>query len=94
MSSRLWIIAFDISNARQRYRIVKRLKRDAVRVARSVFEGVLTPSRLACLRNDLAEHMDPLTDSLRFYPACTWCEANIIHIGNGDRAERADYYLF
>jgi CRISPR-associated endonuclease Cas2 len=65
-----------------------------VRVARSVFEGVLTPGQLASLRNDIAEHIDPLTDSVRFYPACAWCEEKIMHIGNGGRAERADYYIF
>ncbi|WP_262966762.1 CRISPR-associated endonuclease Cas2 [Methylobacter psychrophilus] len=95
MSSRLWVIAFDVSSQRRRYRVVKRLRQDAVPVARSVFEGILTPGRLVNLKADLAQHIDPLTDSIRFYPACAWCEENILRIGVGvDRAQAADYYLF
>ena len=94
MRSLLWVIAFDVSSARTRYRVVKRLRSDTVRVARSVFEGHLSPGRLAALRNDLVAQIDPLTDRLVFYPACAWCETRVLALGTGGGAERADYYLF
>jgi CRISPR-associated protein Cas2 len=78
------VIAFDVSEDRRRYRLVKVLKAYATRVQKSVFEAPDLP-RAAYLRmRSQAERIvDPKTDSLRYYVLCGSCVDRVEHYGAG-----------
>ena len=68
-----WLVCFDISDDRNRYRVVKHLSEYGVRVQKSVFEiSVNSPAELQQLRNDLTHWLDE-DDDLRFYFLCLNC---------------------
>ena len=76
------IIAFDISSDSSRYRVVRVLAEYAVRVQKSVFESpTLARAAFLRMRSRLERHIDPLTDSLRYYQLCATCAARIQHHG-------------
>jgi CRISPR-associated protein Cas2 len=78
------VIAFDVSDDRKRYRLVKVLKEYATRVQKSVFEaGDLKRSVFLRMRSRLERHIDPATDSIRYYQLCDACVARIEHFGAG-----------
>ena len=77
-----YVIAFDVSCDRRRYRVVKVLKEYAVRVQKSVFEARdLERSAYLRLRSKLEGLIDPTTDSLRYYPLCAACLGRVEHFG-------------
>ena len=78
------IIAFDISDDKKRYRVVKVLHEHATRVQKSVFEApLLERASYLRLRSRLERLIDPGTDSLRYYRLCATCTASIEHYGAG-----------
>jgi CRISPR-associated protein Cas2 len=77
-----YVIAFDVSCDRRRYRVVKVLKEYAVRVQKSVFESrELDRSAYLRMRSKLEGLIDPSTDSLRYYPLCGTCLGRVDHFG-------------
>jgi CRISPR-associated protein Cas2 len=79
-----YVIAFDVSDDRRRYRLVRVLLGYAKRVQKSVFEAPEL-RRAAYLRlRSLAEGtVDPATDSLRYYFLCEACADRIEFFGKG-----------
>ncbi len=68
-----WLVCFDISDDRNRYRVVKHLSEYGVRVQKSVFEiSVNSPAELQQLRKDLEPWVEE-DDDLRFYFLCLNC---------------------
>jgi len=89
----LWMIAYDIADHRARRRVERRLLEHGERVQKSVFECALDPARLTRLRKELAAHIDPRSDSIRYYPLCRWCEARLEWIGDGRRPDDPDLWI-
>lgn len=78
------VIAFDVSDDRVRYKVVKSLLARASRVQKSVFEaGLLEQAAYLRLRSELEGLVDPATDSLRYYRLCAACVARVEHHGAG-----------
>jgi CRISPR-associated protein Cas2 len=78
------VIAFDISDNKKRYRVVKVLKEYATRVQKSVFEATdLNRAGYLRLRSRAERIIDPGTDSLRYYTLCASCMGRIDHYGAG-----------
>jgi CRISPR-associated protein Cas2 len=79
-----YLICFDISDNRIRYRAVKLLKGHCLRVQKSVFEcPALTEKQLLDLQDKLLALIDQTTDSLRYYRLCRACCAEIEWTGQG-----------
>lgn len=91
MSTHRWMIAFDISNDKNRRYVVKRLESQCERVARSVFEAVLSYWDAQQLQANLAELLDPLSDSIRMYPVCLCCSQRIMQLGCAGVTNAATY---
>ncbi len=91
--SRLWMICYDISDDDARGRVEDILLVYGERVQRSVFECYLRSGEFAELRHRLAAEIDPATDSLRYYPLCSWCETRVKWQGEGRAPEDPDLYL-
>jgi CRISPR-associated protein Cas2 len=76
------VIAFDISDDRTRYRVVKILREYSVRVQKSLFEApLLDRAAYLRMRSRLEREIDPTTDSLRYYRLCASCARETEHHG-------------
>jgi len=90
--SRLWMIAYDISDDRIRYRVRNTLKNYGLRVQYSIFECTLTAGQRAELRQRLRGLIAP-GDSIRWYPLCAWCRQKTVIQGAEGQADFPDYHL-
>ncbi len=87
-----YVVAFDISDDRIRYRAVKILKAFGYRVQKSVFECPdLTEKRFLTLKDRLEALIDFTTDSVRYYRQCRGCLDDCEVSGLGELPEVKDY---
>jgi CRISPR-associated protein Cas2 len=80
-----FLVCFDISDDRIRYRVVKLLKSYGERVQKSVFEcGDMTEERFLRMKSGIEELIDQGDDSVRYYLLCRRClrKAEYSGIGN------------
>jgi CRISPR-associated protein Cas2 len=89
---RRWMIAYDISDDRQRRLIHELLKDHGQRVQYSVFECELNKKQQQQLRTQLCEAMAD-EDSIRWYPLCRWCESHVDWIGQGQAPQFDGFHL-
>lgn len=86
------VIAFDIVDDRTRYRVVRALRKYAVRVQKSVFEAPdLTPQAFQRLRDQLERLIDLDMDKVRYYFLCGACMPRVVVSGRG-RVTPAEEY--
>jgi len=88
-----YVISFDITDDRKRYRAVKILLEYGYRVQKSVFEGFINKERVQECRKKLVSVIDPKTDSVRIYPLCGDCEAKVAIEGCGKTVEETAYII-
>lgn len=88
-----YVICFDITGDRIRTRVVKILSEFAYRVQKSVFEGLISKESLEEMNKKLEKVIDKKTDSVRIYPLCKKCEAEVKIIGVGIKVEEVDYII-
>lgn len=69
----LWLICYDISDDRKRYRVERALQAFGVRVQFSVWGCQLDRRALARLKSRLGQLIDKRHDSVRLYPVCRFC---------------------
>lgn len=81
----VYLICFDVSDDRVRYRVVKALKGHGRRVQKSVFECPdLSEHRLLLLQKKMESLIDHGSDSVRYYRLCKACVAEVESTGVGD----------
>ncbi len=81
----VYLICFDVSDDRVRYRVVKALKGHGRRVQKSVFECPdLSEHRLLLLQKKMESLIDHGSDSVRYYRLCKACVAEVEWTGVGD----------
>lgn len=86
------VIAFDVSDDRRRYRVVRALRRYAVRVQKSVFEAPeLTPQAFLRLRQRLEELIDGSTDKVHYYFLCGGCVSRVETSGRARVTRREEW---
>jgi len=79
-----FLVCFDISDDKVRYRAVKAIKGFGYRVQKSVFECPdLTEKRLLTLKDKLEALIDHETDSIRYYRLCRACLPAVEWSGHG-----------
>ncbi len=84
-----YLVCFDISNDRIRYRVVKELKSYGYRVQKSVFECPnMTEKKFLRMKDRLEMLIDWTTDSVRYYRLCRSCLELVEVSGIGDRPEQ------
>ncbi|ROQ92054.1 CRISPR-associated endonuclease Cas2 [Desulfosoma caldarium] len=90
--SMFYVVCFDISDDRTRYRVAKVLKGYGYRVQKSVFECPrLTEKKLLTLMDRVDRLIDHTTDTVRFYRQCEACLKSFEHVGLGLTPERQSY---
>ncbi|MGC9457851.1 MAG: CRISPR-associated endonuclease Cas2 [Halothiobacillaceae bacterium] len=93
MGTRLWVVAYDISEDKTRLAVEKALLGRGERTQKSVFECFLTRDELTYLRGELARMIDPQTDSIRYYPLCGYCVGQVEYEGLGREPDDPDLYI-
>lgn len=79
-----YLVCFDITDNKVRYRAVKALKKYGIRVQKSVFEcSHLTEAGFLKMRSELAEAVNHDEDSVRYYALCRDCVGKIRMDGTG-----------
>ncbi|MBW1976223.1 MAG: CRISPR-associated endonuclease Cas2 [Deltaproteobacteria bacterium] len=87
-----YLVSFDISDDRVRYRVVKELKAYGYRVQKSVFEcPSMTERKFLRLKDRLESLIDWTTDSVRYYRLCRGCLRDVEVSGLGTVPEVEDY---
>lgn len=87
-----YVVCFDISDDRIRYRVVKVLKGCGNRVQKSVFEcPSMTEEKLLRLKDRLESLIDQTTDSVRYYRQCRSCLTEFERSGLGRPPIMEDY---
>ena len=89
---KLWMIAYDISDQKTRREVSKNLQNHGLRVQYSVFECRLKKTQLLTLRKQLSKLIES-TDTIRWYPLCSYCEATIHWQGKGNSTEKDEFYI-
>ncbi len=74
------VVAYDISNTRKRNKIASLLENYGERINLSVFECMLTKSRLRELRKNIEILINKKTDQIVYYTICVDCYTKIIKI--------------
>ena len=82
-----YVISYDITENRSRYRVMKLLKGCGFHVQKSVFECILSEKQLTTLLKKLTRYVDEETDSIRVYRLCGECEKQAQVIGRGEVSE-------
>lgn len=82
----LYLISYDVSTAtpagKRRLRRVAKVCEDyGVRVQNSVFECSLQYDAFLALKRTLMTIMDPMQDSIRFYPLGKNGREKVVHVG-------------
>lgn len=73
------VIAYDITDDRRRYRVVKALKQYGTAINMSVYECMLTDSQFEKLRIRLGKLIDVESDKIVYYPICMDCFTKITY---------------
>lgn len=79
------VIAYDITDDRRRYRVVKALKQYGIAVNMSVYECMLTKCQLEKLKSKLESIINKGNDKIVYYPICLDCFAKITYQPEGVR---------
>lgn len=88
-----YVISYDISDDRKRYRIDKELKNNGIRVQKSVFECKITDAEFLKLKVKLEKYIDRNTDSIRYYFLCKGCVEAIESAGNTPNLEDEEFKI-
>mgnify|MGYP006222714773 CR=1 FL=1 len=76
----MYLVCFDISDDKSRYRVVKALMHYGLRVQYSVFELIITtPTQLQELIDRLRPHTED-DDSIRLYRLCRNCQKQAVDL--------------
>ncbi len=70
--SHLWVIAYDISDTKRRYRVEKALAGWGERIELSIFECWLQPGQFNRLRSELRYWLEA-GDRINYYRVCKCC---------------------
>ena len=78
-----FLVSFDISKDKIRYRVVKVLLKFGTRVQKSVFECLLNDKQYLEMKSALDKLIERDTDSIRYYHLCQNCVKTIEITGKG-----------
>ena len=81
------VIAYDISQAKRRRRVVNAVMKYGGRINLSVFECMLTEAQLVRLKTEIGNVLDAATDQVAYYTLCVDCFTAIKYQPERKRAD-------
>ena len=88
-----YVVAYDISSDRRRYRVHRILSGFGRWTQYSLFECFLTRKEMVELRARLNKKLEPEEDSVRFYALCQACLKRVETIGSEKPREEVAYVV-
>lgn len=82
-NEQLWLITYDIAEPRRLRQVAKLMEEHGVRLQRSVFECLLTPTDLQRLQRRLEKEIEEEEDGIKFFPLCKRCAQRLTELGPG-----------
>jgi len=89
----LYVVAYDIPEDKRRTKVHKILSGYGHWTQYSLFECFLTEKEYVRLRQQLARHLAPGKDSVRFYPLCAACRERTETVGSPRPEEPALFLI-
>ena len=89
----LYLVAYDICQARRLRRVAKVCEDYGFRVEYSVFECDLSEEDFRHFWDDLSREIDPREDSILAYRICASCVRRIVSLGNVIRPTKPLVYM-
>lgn len=90
---KLWIVCYDISDAKRLRKVASVVRKYGERVQKSVFECWVEDDLLQQLIRESMQIMKPPRDSLRCYSLCKTCISHSAKFGKTEIAEPANYFI-
>ncbi len=90
---RIWLISYDIADAKRRRAVEKTLLACGERIQESVFIAALARRALPQLQETIASLILPTEDALVWYPVCERCQAACDSAGLLALGQRAGYWI-
>ncbi|MGR9108435.1 MAG: CRISPR-associated endonuclease Cas2 [Gammaproteobacteria bacterium] len=91
--SDLYVVCYDIRDARRLRRVANEMENFGTRVLKSVFECHLGEADLKTLKEQLLRWIETDHDQVRIYPVCTKDKPGILLDGPGQVSTDPDYHL-
>ena len=88
-----YLIAYDITDDRRRYRIAQTLLDYGQRLQESLFLCYLESGQLQTLRARLVSHLELTEDRLHIIPLCASCWASTEAFGRAERPEEKAFII-
>ncbi len=91
----LWVVAYDVSDDRERRLLEKRLASTAERAQFSVFEAFLSERERTRLMDtvDAEVKLADAHDSIRWYGLCGHCQRQLQFLGQGLQPDDPRFYM-
>ena len=89
----LYIVAYDVPNDRRRTKLHKTLRGFGTWTQYSLFECWLSEKDMVRLRAKLDKLLAPKEDSVRLYPLCSRCVAQVETVGSALPKEDTLYLI-
>jgi CRISPR-associated protein Cas2 len=90
---RLWVVSYDVADARRRQHLANYLLGWGDRVLESVYECVWRADQLPQVQRELAALIDAGTDRLWLVPVCCHCRALARVNGQRRSVEHCGYHV-
>lgn len=74
----IWIICYDISNDKRRYRLDRFLAQYGIRIQYSVYETIISKDGLHSLRTQIQQIIEGEEDKVNYYRICRWCQDKVV----------------
>ena len=71
---KIWIICYDITCDKRRYRLDKFLAQYGQRIQYSVYETIISKDGLNSIRKEIQAIIDVDNDKVNYYQICRWCQ--------------------
>ncbi len=83
----IYMICYDITNAKRLGKTAKILKNYGIRIQKSFFQCEISKDMLDKLSKDILSVIDVSKDKLYIYPLCNSCLKNVKFDGTGEMAK-------
>ena len=84
----IWIISYDITSDKRRYRLDRFLAQYGQRIQFSVYETIISKDRFNSLRKEIQQIIDGEEDKVNYYRICRWCQDKVILQGTAETSKK------
>jgi len=87
----IWIICYDISDDKRRYRLDRFLAQYGQRIQYSIYETVISADGFNSVRKAIGEIIESEEDKINYYRICRWCQDKVVCQGTAETADKQGY---